>query len=93
MFCRVYLPRYVEYFLRSRNANVVRELLAKMAESGAPPCARKSREPCTAWAAVKVEAHERPEAAERSQVRREDRIDIRIAFEDLPKPVFDHDGN
>ena len=41
---------------------------------------------------MEVEAEPRAEAAERAERRREDFIDIGVAFEDGAKPVLDHDG-
>jgi hypothetical protein len=89
----MYLALETENFLRSRYPHIVGKLLAEMPESGPPARARKNRKPCAARAAMEIEAYERPEAAERSQARRQDRIDIRIAFEDLPEPLLDHNGN
>ena len=85
------LAIHAQDFLRARNAHVVDELMAEVAEAGAEAGAGECRHPGAARAAVEVQAELRAPAAQRAQRRRQDFVQIGIAFEDFAEAVFHHD--
>src|SRR5438309_8487243 len=80
-----------KYVLCRRHKQVVNRGSAKMCESGAEPCSGKCRQCQTAGTAVEVDDELRPERAQSTKRRRQNFGNIRVAGEDLTKPVLYND--
>jgi len=91
MLGRVHCAIDVQDFLGARNADVVGRLAVEVPESGPEPRAGERSQPGAARTAMEIEAQIRSRAPQRAQLRRQDLIDIGIAFEDGAKPWLDHD--
>ena len=93
MFGGVDLAVDAEDLLRAGDADVIGELAAEMPEAGAIAGAGEQRHPGAARAAVEVDAEiGRKPARSAAELRRQDFVDVRIAFEDGAEAIFDDDG-
>ena len=78
--------------LRARNPHVIDELPPKVRESGTNGGAGEGCYPGAARPTVEIQAESGTETADGVGLRRQDLVDIRVAFEDGAEAVLDSDG-
>src|SRR5271155_2232467 len=93
MFRGVDLAFNVQNLLRSRNSQVVNELMAEVAEAGAETRARCGGHPGAPRAPVQVETKVWLHGAQGLERWWDQFVDTGVAFEDRAESIFHHDGD